>query len=146
MNEEVDVLAPDDDGTGEYDERFLVAALLVFVARGDGTISDKETEQMLAFVGEYYDLTGGASLSLLTRAMDALSDDPDLFDRLRGLGEHLAPPEKEDVAVMLLKLVAADGRKDAAEMELLQRAGEILGITSEGMHRAFDRYFSETWS
>jgi len=146
VNEEVEVVAPEDGSAEEYDERFLVAALLVFVARGDGTISDKETEQMLSLVGEYFDLPSGASLSLLTRAMDELADDPGLLDRLQGFGSLLAAPQKEDVAVMLLKLVAADGRKDAAEMELLRHAGEILGITSDGMHRAFDRYFSETWS
>ena len=32
----------------EYDERFLVAALLVYVARGDGAISDRETQKMLS--------------------------------------------------------------------------------------------------
>lgn len=146
MNEEVDEVPPDADDTEVYDERFLVAALMVFVARGDGTISQNETEKMLALVGEHFDLRSGATLALLTRAIEALADDPDLLERLRTLAPLLAPPQKEDVAVMLLNVVAADGRKDAVEMEFLQRAGEVMGITPEGMHRAFDRYFSETWS
>lgn len=137
---------PDADLAEEYDERFLVAALLVFVARGDGTISPRETEKMLTLVGEHFDLPSGPTLALLTRAIEALADDPDLLERLRSLAPALAPQEKEDVAVMLLNVAAADGRKDAAEMELLRRAGEVMGITAEGMHRAFDRYFSETWS
>lgn len=145
MNEEAET-PPEDDIEDEYDERFLVAVLLVFVARGDGTISDRETEKMLTLVGEHFDLPSGATLALLTRATEALSDDPDLPERLRDLAPLLAASEKEDVAVMLLNVAAADGRKDAAEMELLQKAGEVLGITPEGMHRAFDRYFSETWT
>ena len=146
MNEEVEVVPREDDAAEDYDERFLVAALLVFVARGDGIISERETEKMLSLVGEHFGLPSGASLALLTRAIEALSDDPRLPDRLRELAPRLDAAQKEDVAVMLLNVVAADGRKDAAEMELLQRAGEIMGITSEGMHRAFDRYFSETWT
>lgn len=146
MNEEVEAVPAGDDTEEVYDERFLVAALLVFVARGDGAISEKETAKMLSLVGEHFDLPSGASLALLRRAIEALSDDPRLSERLRELATMLDANRKEDVAVMLLNVVAADGRKDAAEMELLQRAGEIMGITSEGMHRAFDRYFSETWT
>lgn len=146
MNEEVEAIPAGDDTEEVYDERFLVAALLVFVARGDGAISEKETQKMLSLVGEYFDLPSGASLALLRRAIEALSDDPRLPERLRELATILDANRKEDVAVMLLNVVAADGRKDAAEMELLQSAGEIMGITSEGMHRAFDRYFSETWT
>ena len=146
MNEELEAAPAGDDLEDDYDERFLVAVLLVFVARGDGNISDKETEKMLSLVGEHFDLPSGATLALLTRATEALSDQPDLLDRLRKPASRLTPPEKEEVAVMLLNVAAADGRKDAAEMELLQKAGEVMGITPEGMHRAFDRYFSETWS
>jgi uncharacterized tellurite resistance protein B-like protein len=146
VNEEVEVVPPEDGTEEDYDERFLVAALLVFVARGDGAISEKETGKMLLLVGEHFDLPSGASLALLTRAIEALSDDPRLPERLRELAPMLNAVQKEDLAVMLLNVVAADGRKDAAEMELLQQAGEIMGITSEGMHRAFDRYFSETWT
>jgi uncharacterized tellurite resistance protein B-like protein len=146
VNEELEAVPREDDRDEDYDERFLVAALLVFVARGDGAISERETEKMLALVGEHFDLPSGASLALLTRAIEALSDDPQLPDRLRELASMLGAAAKEDVAVMLLNVVAADGRKDAAEMDLLQQAGEIMGITSEGMHRAFDRYFSETWT
>ena len=146
MNDEVEAAPSGDDVGEDYDERFLVAALLVFVARGDGSISDRETEKMLSLVGEHFKLRSGETLALLTRATEALSDDPALLDRLRELAPLLQPPEKEDVAVMLLNVAAADGRKDAAEMELLRRAGEVLAITPEGMHRAFDRYFSETWT
>jgi copper homeostasis protein CutC len=45
---------------------------------------------------------------------------------------------------MLLKIVAADGRKDAEEMEKLRVAAEMISIPEDVMHRAFDRYFEET--
>ena len=45
---------------------------------------------------------------------------------------------------MLLKVVAANGRKDAEEMEKLSKAAEIINIPADVMHRAYDRYFEET--
>ena len=52
--------------------------------------------------------------------------------------------EKEEIALMMLKVVAADGRKDAEEMSQLRRAAEVIEIPAETLHRAFDRYFAET--
>ncbi|MCH8981663.1 TerB family tellurite resistance protein [candidate division KSB1 bacterium] len=63
---------------------------------------------------------------------------------LSELSSVLSPDEKEDIAVMLLKVASADGRKDAEEMEKLQVAAEIMSIPPELMHNAYDRYFEET--
>lgn len=130
-------------GPETYDSQFLVAALLVFVAKGDGTISERETEKMLQLVEEHFHLHSGESLALLTRAMANLAENPDLNSLLRELSHILTPEEKEDIAVMLLKVVAADGRRDGNEMEMLNVAAEIIGISPEIRHRAFERYFAE---
>jgi len=45
---------------------------------------------------------------------------------------------------MALKVVAADGRREVAEMEKFNQAVEAIGISPEIVHRAFDRYFAET--
>jgi uncharacterized tellurite resistance protein B-like protein len=130
-------------GPETYDSQFLVAALLVFVAKGDGTISEKETEKMLQLVEEHFHLHSGESLELLTRAMTNLAENPDLNSLLHELSHILTPEEKEDIAVMLLKVVAADGRRDVDEMEMLNVAGEIIEISPETRHKAFERYFAE---
>lgn len=129
--------------TEVYDSKFLAAALLVFVAKGDGTISDLETEEMLAAIGEHYNLQSAESLELLTRAMASLSENPDLNSLLRELGTKLDDAEKEEIAIMLLKVIAADGRKDVEEMEKMDIAAEIIDISPEIMHRAHARYFDE---
>ena len=126
-----------------YDSQFLVAALLVFVAKGDGQISDVETEKMLQLVGDHFHLKSSESLELLSEAMAKLAENPDLNSILRELSGALTSADKEDVAVMLLKVVAADGRQDAEEMEMLSVAAEIMAITPESMHTAFDRYFAD---
>lgn len=137
--------AVDTQSGGEtYDAKYLVAALLVFVAKGDGTISEDETQQMIALMEEQFQMSGAESLALLTRAMSDISEDPDLRSLLGELSAALSVADKEDIAVMLLKVVAADGRKDAQEMEKLRVAGEMIDIAEDTMHRAFDRYFEES--
>ncbi|MCH7852911.1 MAG: TerB family tellurite resistance protein [Proteobacteria bacterium] len=130
--------------TETYDSRFFIAVLLVCVAQGDGTISEKETQKMLQLVGEHFNLESAESLALIMRAMTNLADNPDLNNILRQLSTVLDDQEKEDVAIMLLKVVAADGKADVDEMEMVSTAGEIINITPEIMHKAFDRYFAET--
>ena len=131
-------------GTEVYDSKYLLAGLLIFVARGDKTISINETQQMMALIEEQFHIPGAESLALLQRAIEDISENPDMNNLLSELSSVLSPDEKEDIAVMLLKVASADGRKDAEEMEKLQVAAEIMSIPPELMHNAYDRYFEET--
>jgi len=132
------------DGTEVYDAKFLVAALLIFVARGSGSIAPEESAKMIDLIEEHFKLQGAESLELLTRAMSELAEKPDLTDHLVELGRTLSDREKEDIAVMALKVIAADGRREVAEMEQFSIAVEAVGVSPEIVHRAFDRYFAET--
>lgn len=131
-------------GKKTYDSRFLVAALLIFVARGSGQIEPEETEKMLDLIQAHFRLQGAESLELLTRAMSEMADSPDLVASLAKLGSMLSDKEKEEIALMALKVIAADGKREYSEMEQFNTAVEAAGITPEIVHRAFDRYFSET--
>ncbi len=130
-------------GPESYDSQFLVAALLVFVAKGNGNISEDESKKMLQLVSEHFHLESGESLALLNRAMGDLADNPDLKSLLKELSNVLSPTEKEDIAVMLLKVIAADGIRDVEEMEMMNIAAEIIDISAEARHNAFNRYFAE---
>lgn len=127
-----------------YDAPFLVAALLIFVARGSGTIEPEESEKMLDLIQEHFQLAGSESLELLTRAMSELAEKPELGELLAEFGKSLSEADKEDIAVMALKVIAADGRREVAEMEKFNQAVEAVGVSPEIVHRAFDRYFAET--
>ena len=131
-------------GTKTYDSKFLVAALLVFVARGSGRIEPEESAKMIALIEDYFSLQGSESLELITTAMAEMADKPKLAELLTDLGPTLTDGDKEDIALMGLKVVAADGRREAAEMEQFNKAMAAIGIAPEIVHRAFDRYFSET--
>ena len=131
-------------GTEVYDGKFLVAALLIYVAKGSGTIEPEETAKMLDLIQEHFQLAGSESLELLTRAMSELAEKPELGELLAELGKTLSDDDKEDIAVMALKVIAADGRREVAEMEKFNQAVEAVGVSPEIVHRAFDRYFAET--
>lgn len=131
-------------GTKTYDSQFLVAALLVFVARGSGQIEPEESAKMIELIEDYFHLQGAESLELLTTVIAELSDKPSLATLLTDLGSTLSDGDKEDIAVMGLKVVAADGHRHFAEMEQFNKAMASIGISPEIVHRAFDRYFAET--
>lgn len=132
------------DGVLTYDSKFLVAALLVYVAKGSGRIEPEESAAMIDLIEQHFDLEGSESLELLTRAMSEMADRPDLGPSLAELGKTLSDTEKEAIAVMALKVIAADGRREVSEMEHFSAAAEAADISPEVIHRAFDRYFAET--
>lgn len=132
------------EGTRSYDSQFLVAALLVYIARAGGNIEPEESAKMIALIEEYFHLQGAESLELITTAMTELTDKPALVPLLTDLGKTLSDGDKEDIALMALKVIAADGRQDVAEMEQFSRAVEAIELSPDIVHRAFDRYFAET--
>jgi uncharacterized tellurite resistance protein B-like protein len=131
-------------GTNVYDGKFLVAALLIYVAKGSGTIEPEESAKMIDLIEQQFELQGSESLELLTRAMTELAEKPELTEHLVELGQTLSDRQKEDIAVMALKVIAADGRREISEMEQFNRAVEAVGVSPDVVHRAFDRYFEET--
>jgi uncharacterized tellurite resistance protein B-like protein len=117
------------DGTTTYDSKFLVAALLVFIARSSGQIEPEETAKMLELIEIHFQMQGSESLELLTRAMSEMAERPDLGASLAKLGSTLTDQEKEDIALMALKVIAADGRREVAEMEQFNSAVQATGIS-----------------
>lgn len=142
--EGTELILETDEGTQVYDSRFLVAAMLLFVARGSGRIEPEESSKMIDLIEEYFHMQGAESLELLTRAMTEMAENPDLGQALANLAPTLSESDKEDIALMALKVIAADGRREVAEMEKFNQAVEAIGISPETVHRAFDRYFAET--
>ena len=131
-------------GTQTYDSKFLVAALLIFVAQGSGAIEPEESAKMIDLIEAHFKMQGAESLELLTRAMEDIAENPELRQALADLEPTLSEHDKEDIAVMALKVIAADGRRQVGEMEKFNQAVEEIGISPETVHRAFDRYFAET--
>jgi uncharacterized tellurite resistance protein B-like protein len=132
------------EGVKEYDSQFLVAALLIYVARGSGQIEPEESAKIIELIEEHFHLQGAESLELITTAMTEMIERPEVAMLLVDLAPTLSDTDKEDIALMALKVVAADGHRHFAEMEQFSRAMEALQIPPEIVHKAFDQYFAET--
>lgn len=132
------------EGSESYDSKFLVATILITVARANGQIEQEESSLIIDLIEEHFRLQGAESLELITRALDETAENPSLVDFLMDLAPTLPEPEKEEIALMSLKVVAADGRRDVLEMEQFNAAMNSLGISPDIVHRAFDRYFEQT--
>jgi uncharacterized tellurite resistance protein B-like protein len=132
------------DGVEEYDAQFLVAALLVYIARSSGQIDPDESAKMIELIEEHFQLPSSEALALITHAMNEMLDRPELAEGLLELASTFSDSEKEAMAIMALKVIAADGRREFAEMEHFKRAIKALKISPEIVHRAFDQFFAET--
>lgn len=132
------------DGSETYDSQFLVAAFLVYIARGNGQIEPEESAEIIDLIERHFHLEGPESLALITRAMSEMIEKPTLPMLLKDLVPTLSDQEKEDIALMGLKVIASDGERDVSEMEQFRNAMEAMEIDPNIVHRAFDRYFDQT--
>jgi uncharacterized tellurite resistance protein B-like protein len=128
----------------DHVDKLLVAALLVFMARGSGRIEQQEADTMIALLSEYCGITGAEALELLQTAINELAEQPAAGASLTERARSLSDERKEDLAYLALRVIAADGKREAAEMAQFNRAVEVAGIDAGIVHRAFDRFFAET--
>jgi uncharacterized tellurite resistance protein B-like protein len=131
------------DGIEEYDARFIVAAVLVYIARSSGQIEPEESTRMIALLDDHFKIQSSQSLELITRAMSELVEKPELGDQLVELASAFSDTEKEAIAIMSLKVIAADGRREIEEMEGFSRVMQALKIAPETVYKAFEQYFSK---
>jgi uncharacterized tellurite resistance protein B-like protein len=128
----------------DHDGKLLVAGLLVFMARGSGRIEQQEADTMIALLSEYCEISGAEALELLQMAINELAEQPAAGAPLAERARSLSDERKEDLAYLALRVIAADGKREAAEMAQFNRAVEVAGIDPGIVHRAFDRFFAET--
>ncbi|MEP4146282.1 MAG: TerB family tellurite resistance protein [Halioglobus sp.] len=124
-----------------FDPRFLVAALLEHVALGDGVVCDAEAGAMLSLVAEHFGLEIPQAQQKFAQALALYSSNLDLAMVGEVLSELLSPVERVDVLVMLLQVIAADGRQGSDELTALDDVAAVLSVSGEERHAAFAQYF-----
>lgn len=127
---------------GFFDPRFLVAGLLYHVAMGDGEITEDEIQVMIDSVARHFQLDMLQAERRLSQALNLYIRKLDLRSVGNVLSEVLAPGERVDVMLMLLQVVAADGRQGADELCAVDEVAAVLGVSDEERHMAFSRYFA----
>ena len=105
--------------SGSCDATFLISTLLVFVAKGDGTISDLETGRMIDILTSQPGLGNAEALRHLSSAVMTLANDKDIALKLREIGRGLSAEETEKVFELILDIAVVDGRWKLTGMNVL---------------------------
>ena len=127
----------------DVDAQALVASLITLVAKSDGGISPDEIVRMVEMLRQRFPLEPAEALSLITRTAEELSADSHLDEILREVNDTLTLPDKEELMLMVLNVIAADNQKDAEEMKLLEALIDGLKIPNKVMQDVYARYFEE---
>jgi uncharacterized tellurite resistance protein B-like protein len=117
-----------------YDARFLISTLLVFVAKGDGEISELESNKMIDLLSSKMVIRSAEALGYLSSAIMSLSNDKDIVRTLQKISRGLSPAEKDDVFSMMLDVMAVDEKPAPGEIAAITVAGQILGFSEDIIH------------
>ena len=116
-----------------YDARYLIATLLVYVAKSDGEISEQESSRMIDLLSTQMKIPGSEALERLRTAIMALSDD-NLFTRLQEIARGLSDEQKFEVLWMMLDVMVVDKQLQRSEQDAVTLAGQILGLPLDTIH------------
>lgn len=132
-----------DSFVGDSEAQTLIASLLVLVANSDGGISPDESLRMVELLRNRFRIMPGEALDMVTRAADELATYDKLDEILASVNDELTFPQKEDLMLMVLGVIAADKKKDAGEINLLAALIEGLKIPNQVMDKVYERYFED---
>lgn len=113
-----------DDG----DARLALTALLVRVAKSDGSYDAEERSRILTIATQRYGLTGTAADALVKDAETLESEAPDTVRFTRAIKDAVPYEERMGVIEALWSVVLVDGVRDDEENALLRLVANLLGV------------------
>ena len=123
----------------DEDARLALTALLVRVARSDGTFDDSERDRIDRIIATRYDLSPFEAARLRSEGEGLESEAPDTVRFTRAIKD--AVPYEDRIAVIeaLWQVALADGQRDADEDALLRLVSKFLGVSDMDSARARQR-------
>ena len=120
--------APDPDPLDDGDARLALAALLVRLARSDGSYDDDEIKRIDALLTSRYGL-GPFEVTSLRKDAEILEEEaPDTVRFTRAIKDAVPYEERAEVVESLWEIVLADGTRDHEEDALMRLVAPMLGI------------------
>ncbi|MDH2328453.1 TerB family tellurite resistance protein [Cereibacter sp. SYSU M97828] len=122
--------APSPRRLPEPDSRLALAALLVRIARADGTYSQAEVARIDRVLAHRHGLTPADAQALRLQAEALEAEAPDTVRFTRALKDAVAVEDRDSLMEALWAVALADGRDDN-EDQLLRLVCSLLGITDQ---------------
>lgn len=112
------------------------AALLMEVARTDGTVDERERNQLVRAVREHWRLDEQEMQDIVGELRDRVEAATDLFEFTRPLRESWDPETRTRLIYDMWMLAAADGHADVHEEQLIRRVSDLLYVSHGDFIRA----------
>jgi uncharacterized tellurite resistance protein B-like protein len=122
---------PEPNPIGTDEGRLAAAALLYHVTTIDGLVEDDERIRLRALLKDRFDLGDDDLDDLMAAAETADKQAVDLYGFTSVLKQRLDIAERERLVAMMWELVYADGKVHEFEDNLIWRAAELLGVSSD---------------
>jgi len=116
---------------GEDDYRLAAAALLFHVIAVDGVVLPGEREKLSTLLAGQFSLHKDETAELLAAAETADKEAVDLYGFTSILKWKLEIADRERIVEMMWNLVYADGAVHEFEDNVIWRAAELLGVSSQ---------------
>ena len=112
----------------DADARLALTALLVRVARSDGTYETTEIERIDRIICSRYTLSPFEATALRRDAEVLEAEAPDTVRFTRSIKDAVAYEERLGVIEALWNIALVDGQRDAEEDAVLRLVSNLLGI------------------
>ncbi len=120
----------------EHDLHRAAAALLLEVARTDGTVSEQESRRLIQAVETHWKLDHQEMEDILDELESHVDQATDLFEFTRPLRDHWGPEPRVTLIEQMWAMAAADGRADPHEEHLIRRVSDLLYVSHGDFIRA----------
>lgn len=114
-----------------HDIHVATCALLVEIARIDGTFTREEMAAILTILKEKYGLSRQHADALIAEAEKQLEKSVDLWQFARLINENYSNEEKTEILETLWQVVYVDGKMDQYEHYLMNKLKNLLRVSHE---------------
>ena len=110
------------------DARLALAALLVRMARADGTYAEAEVARIDRILGTRYGFSPFEAAAVRRDAEALESEAPDTVRFTRAIKDAVPYEDREGVIESMWQVVLADGARDQDEEALMRLVANLLGV------------------
>jgi len=126
--------APAPEPMPDSDARLALGALLVRIARSDGTYEAVEAARIRSVLAQRYGLSDASALLTECEALEQQA--PDTVRFTRAIKDAVPYEDRVAVIAAMWEVVLADGQRDAEEDSIMRMVAPMLGVEDQDSNAA----------